>query len=225
VNKTIFNSLTAVSIATFSYFSTVNSASAATLVGQFQFDGADKPNTTMTLSKTSFTFAPNPGQFNLKTGSATGTFASEGFTRGRIQGPVTVGSNSGPNPFFDLGTSAAASITDNKNIFKIAQVSNYTFTQNLLTKLWTGSIGFTGIFTGNNKTEVSDGAGELTFQLSDSQKQSFDKGNNVTKVAFSGISIAADKKAVPESSSVLGLAALGLVGTIAVARKTKKLEM
>jgi hypothetical protein len=223
MKNAILNSIAAVSLASVSYFSTINSASAATLVGQFQFDGADAPNTTITLSQNSFTFDPNPGQFNIKNNSATGTFV--GFTKATINGPVSVPGNSGPNPFFDLGTGLGGDLTDNKNIFNISLVDNYSFTLNAITGLYAGSVGFKGIFTGNNNTEVSDGAGLLTFQLTSAQKTSFDRGNRLTNVAFSGVSIAAAAKPVPESSSLLGLLGLGVVGAVAVTRKSKKVEM
>lgn len=224
MNKKVITSIAAVSVASVSYFSSVNSASAAVLTGKFQFDGADSPNTTLTLSTNSFTFNPNPGQINIKNGSATGTFASGGFTAGKVQGSVAVPGNSGPNPFIDLGGASVGDLTDGKNIFTISAVDNYNFQYDSFTDLWAGKLGFKGIFTGNDNTEISNGSGLLTFQMTSAEKNTFDTTGTVNNIAFSGVQIAAAAP-VPESSSTLGLLGLSVVGAVAAVRKTKKLEM
>lgn len=223
MKNNLVKSLSAIALASTGYLSLANSASAAVLTGKFSFDGSDNPGTTLTLSTNSFTFDPNPGQINIKPGSRTETFLSEGFTTGSINGSVTVPGNSGPNPFIDLGIGNAG-LNDGKNIFTISEVSNYKFAQDELdSNLWSGKVSLKGIFTGNNNTEISNGSGILTFQMTSAEKHTFDTTGTVSNITFSGTQIAA--AAVPEASSTLSLLGLGIVGAVAVGRKAKKLEM
>ncbi len=221
MKNNLVKSLAAISLASGAYLSLINSASAAVLTGQFHFDGDDSSGTRISLSKTSFTFNPNPGKINIK--DSTETFLSEGFTTATIKGLVAVLGNSGPNPFVDLGGVSAGDLTDGKNIFTISQVGDYQFTFDNLSKIWSGSIGFVGTFTGNNNTEISDGAGKIDFSMTNAQYQDFKK-NKTVKVTFAGLQVGT-AAAVPEASSTLSLLGLGVVGAVAVGRKAKKLEM
>ena len=220
MNKTILNTLASIPAAA-SLFAFAGSASAAALVGEMQFSSAF---TNVDFSATSLIFGEQAdGQNQVFVSSATGSFTE--FQAAFINNLELIpDANPQNNPFLDLEANFSflpGSTGDGLNVFNLTNVGNFNLAQsggNVAIDL-----GFSGFFVSETGAE-SKGSGNLTFQINNATvadvQTNLANGFIYENIAFSGGSFAV----VPESSSVMGLLALGLVGGLNVASKKKKIS-
>ncbi|QSJ15736.1 PEP-CTERM sorting domain-containing protein [Nostoc sp. UHCC 0702] len=215
-------------------FSFADSAKAASLIGDFQLTSGltaspSVETSLVELSATSLTFSPQPVT-PISLSARTGSFTS--FNTANIGNIISFSPTSADDPFLDFGVTVlpgivlssadTVSITDDINTFTLESAS-YALKQS------GQNVGIDvtldGFFTSDDGTK-SQGAGNLTFQINNTQVASIESilssGGSVNNLAFSG---ALFTTSIPEPATLLGLGVVGGVMAMSRRRKTQDSTM
>ncbi len=216
-------------------FATATTANAAALIGEFQFgSGQTLPDSQISnifLTKDSLSFTPTPTPVMVDADTNGGTFSE--FNTAYIKEIISFDNfvAEDHNSFLDFGSTTIAgivgldsleesSLTDNLNVFNLTQAS-YTLNQS-------GSnvaidVELSGEFV-SETGEVTDGAGNLTFQINDATvagiQAQLDEGETIGGVTFSG-GLFSDREKVPEPTALFGLGVVA-AGLTVLGRQGKK---
>jgi hypothetical protein len=219
-------------------FTSVGSAQAASLTGEFSFNGGVTVNpfgsSLVTLKKDSLTFTPDSiiadsnGVKSTPVGVAAQTGSFLGFNSASIRDIISFASDTAQNPFLDLGNltipgtilpgESTASLADGKNIFTLTS-SDYKISQTganitIAVDLW-------GYFT-SATGETTKGAGSLSFQRNNTTVAQANTilnttGGSLANLTFSGSTFTTS---VPEPAALLGLGAVGAVMVMSRRRRS-----
>ncbi|QKQ72369.1 PEP-CTERM sorting domain-containing protein [Nostoc sp. TCL240-02] len=219
-------------------FTSVGSAQAAALTGEFSFNGGLTQNpfasSLVTLKKDSLTFSPDSiiadanGVKSTPVAIAAQTGSFLGFNSASIRDIISFTGNTVQNPFLDLGNLTlpgivlngenTASLADGSNIFTLTS-SDYKITQTganitIAVDLW-------GYFT-SATGEITKGAGSLSFQRNDTTVAQANAildttGGSLANLTFSGSTFTTS---VPEPAALLGFGAVGAVMVMSRRRKS-----
>ncbi|MBD2523434.1 PEP-CTERM sorting domain-containing protein [Nostoc sp. FACHB-133] len=219
-------------------FTSVGSAQAAALKGEFSFNGGLTQNpfasSLVTLKKDSLTFTPDSiiadsnGVKSTPVAIAAQTGSFLGFNSASIRDIISFASDTVQNPFLDLGNlilpgivlngENTTSLADGSNIFTLTS-SDYKITQTganitIAVDLW-------GYFT-SATGEITKGAGSLSFQRNDTTVAQANAildttGGSLANLTFSGSTFTTS---VPEPAVLLGLGAVGAVMVMSRRRKS-----
>ncbi|HBL14788.1 MAG TPA: hypothetical protein DD379_26040 [Cyanobacteria bacterium UBA11162] len=215
MKKAILGSLAVLPLVVGSVFTNASSASAAALVGEFQFSSAF---TTAKLSSSMVDFddpGSDPGEVIVSL--QTGSFLP--FGAAFIKDIVPINSNApSNNPFLDLEAAFSWDVNavgDGLNVFNLTEVGAYQFSQSGMNvaidlPVWGKFISADG--------KVSKGAGNLTFQVNNMKVadiQALIASGGMVQSSFSGAAFAT----VPEPASILGL---GMVASSLALSRTRK---
>lgn len=222
--KAMLGSLAALPIVATGTLVNAGVANAVALTGNFQLSSeAFDPATTISITKNTLSFAPNPGRVNLV--SQTSSFTSFD-TAAIFSTPVLQLGATGTNAkMLDLGTTAdiAGSTSDGQNIFSLTKIADAFDIQTFnLGSFTTTAIALAvdGFFTSADG-DKSIGSGILTFQIAGKTKAQVEdilnQGKTIDGLAFSGAYIST--KSVPEPASILGLGVVA--GSLAASRRRK----
>ncbi|MEH1823405.1 MAG: PEP-CTERM sorting domain-containing protein [Nostoc sp.] len=219
-------------------FTSVGSAQAVSLTGEFSFNGGLTANpfasSLVTLKKDSLTFTPDSiiadsngvKSTPVSVAAQTGSFLD--FNSASIRDIISFSSGIVQNPFLDLGNLTlpgtilpgenTASLADGKNIFTLTS-SGYKITQTganitIAVDLW-------GYFT-SATGEITNGAGSLSFQRNNTTVAQANSildtaGGSLDNLTFSGSTFTTS---VPEPAALLGLGAVGAVMVMSRHRKS-----
>ncbi|NET17176.1 MAG: PEP-CTERM sorting domain-containing protein [Okeania sp. SIO1H6] len=213
-------------------FATATTANAAALIGEFQFgSGQTLPDSQISnifLTKDSLSFTPTHTPVMVDADTNGGTFSE--FNTAYIKEIISFDNfvAEDHNSFLDFGTTAIAgtvgtldgetlddsTLTDNLNVFNLTQAS-YTLNQSGTNVAI--DVELSGEFV-SETGEVTDGAGNLTFQINDATvagiQAQLDEGETIGGVTFSG-GLFSDREKVPEPTALfgLGVVAAGLTVT------------
>ncbi|MBE8991388.1 PEP-CTERM sorting domain-containing protein [Nostoc sp. LEGE 12450] len=219
-------------------FTSVGSAQAAALKGEFSFNGGITANpfasSLVTLKKDSLTFTPDSiiadsnGVKSTPVAIAAQTGSFLGFNSASIRDIISFASDTVQNPFLDLGNLTlpgivlngenTTSLADGSNIFTLTS-SDYKITQTganitIAVDLW-------GYFT-SATGEITKGAGSLSFQRNDTTVAQANAildttGGSLANLTFSGSTFTTS---VPEPAALLGLGTVGAVMVMSRRRKS-----
>lgn len=205
----------------FAFLSTTT-ANALGLSGEFQLSSGNtlpvNETSNIFLTEDSIYFEPTPTPVVVDTNDETGGTFSE-FNTAYIKEIISFDNFVPQNSFLDFGTTAIAgtvgtidglgtlddsTLTDNLNVFNLTQAS-YQLNQSgenvaVDVELWGEFVSETG--------EVTDGAGNLTFQINNSTveeiQQQLNDGETIGGLTFSG-GLFSDTEKVPEPTTLFGL--------------------
>ncbi|MDJ0692663.1 MAG: PEP-CTERM sorting domain-containing protein [Xenococcaceae cyanobacterium MO_188.B32] len=212
---------------------TANSANATALTGEFQLGvGTIFPSTTSTVSLSSDSLIFTPQLITpISITSQTDSFTD--FNTGNIGNIISFSSNIAHNPFIDFGTTVVpglfglypgdhTSIIDGLNTFSL-QSSSYSLNQS-------GSnvavdVALAGFFTSADG-DVSQGAGNLTFQINNTNVNKIEgilnDGSSISGLTFSGgLFSSSETTSVPEPTTTGAFLFLGAIGATKAARRKK----
>ncbi|MGJ5633321.1 PEP-CTERM sorting domain-containing protein [Nostoc sp. CALU 1950] len=215
----------ALPFATVGLFTSAGSAQAAALIGEIQFKGgftAPSGGSQITFSQDALTFTPQPIT-PIGIDSTTGNFSA--FNSGNIGNIISFSSKVADNPFIDFGYltypgfilpgTDTSSITDGLNTFTLTSSSYKLNESGLNVGIDVALFGFFTSATG----EISNGGGNLTFQVNNTSVASLNTiltgGGSISNLSFSGGTFAT----VPEPAALLGLGAVG--GVMVMSRRRK----
>ncbi|MEH2151972.1 PEP-CTERM sorting domain-containing protein [Nostoc sp.] len=228
----------ALPLAATGFFTSVGSAQAASLTGEFSFNGGLTVNpfasSLVTLKKDSLTFSPDSiiadsnGVKSTPVSVAAQTGSFLGFNSASIRDIISFASNTVQNPFLDLGNltlpgtilpgESTASLADGKNIFTLTS-SGYKITQTGANI--TIAVDLFGYFT-SATGEITNGAGSLSFQRNNTTVAQANSilntaNGSLNNLTFSGSTFTTS---VPEPAALLGLGAVGAVMVMSRRRKS-----
>ncbi|HBL14786.1 MAG TPA: PEP-CTERM sorting domain-containing protein [Cyanobacteria bacterium UBA11162] len=210
MKNAIIGSLAVLPLVAAGVFTNAGSASAAALVGEFQFNGGF---TTATISSNLVDFT-EPGLIflNLQTDS----FVP--FNSAFVNDLTPIGGAAAVNPFMDLETAMFPGAGDGFNLFNVTSINPFAISQS------GANVAIDLAVFGNFVSAdgmISKGAGNLTFQVNNAEAadiQALIASGGSVNAAFSGGAFA--MASVPEPTTLAGL---GLVaGSLAFARNRKK---
>ncbi|MBN3961279.1 PEP-CTERM sorting domain-containing protein [Nostoc sp. NMS8] len=228
----------ALPLATAGLFTSVGSAQAASLTGEFSFNGGLTANpfasSLVTLKKDSLTFSPDSivadsnGVKSTPVSVAAQTGSFLGFNSASIRDIISFSSNTVQNPFLDLGNlilpgtilpgESTASLADGKNIFTLTS-SGYKITQTGANV--TIAVDLFGYFT-SATGEITNGAGSLSFQRNNTTVAQANSILNTANGSLSNLTFSGSTftTSVPEPAALLGLGAVGAVMVMSRRRKS-----